>query len=502
MLRTTLVLLAATASVLAESQIEALRQDASKRRVIDDAIKTLRDYYNYAAIADEKGDSRSADKRDEALAKFLAWAEKSIETIGVNILADTDSLVDLFDQGRVSSLSRTKIRPTTLDYLTVDGRGGSRGLEYSVRVPRGYKTDNKLPLVLTLHSRVINQNHPAFRGSAQRFLERGRAPITDYWLESPALEELLLLAPTGQATGFEFGARHFEDVITLMHGIGAALENYRVDWNRMFLEVQGTAMRVACEYPSLFAGFIVRDGEVPPEHFCSFENLNGVPLIYIADEKRWSTVGQKLCEALAAAYEAAGAKDRLVVIRAQRDANEALKGDMERVAKFVRETQRGAAPKALSWRFFRESMLHALPCEIGLANYAYLPGEPLEKSAGRLTMKVTREEDAEKKPFSKIDVQITEAESLSLFLDDRLVPLDEPVSLVVNGVTVHDRVQLKRDPHMFVGNLARRFFMLPYMAEMRAHFALKPELAPPPPPPAPPAPAVEDGGENEPEKPE
>ncbi|MGQ0613037.1 MAG: hypothetical protein ACT4PV_04775 [Planctomycetaceae bacterium] len=498
MLRTTLVLLAATTGIVAESQIEALRQDPSKRRVIDDAIKTLRDYYNFASVAEEKGDSRSADRRDEALAKFLAWAEKSRESIGVNILADTDSLVDLFDQGRIASLARTKIRPTTLDYVTVEGRGGARGLEYTVRVPRGYKTESKLPVVLTLHSRVINQNHPAFKGSAPRFLERGRAPITDYWLESPAVEEVLLLAPTGQATGFEFGARHFEDVITLMHGIGAALENYRVDWNRMFLEVQGTAMRVVCEYPSLFAGFIVRDGEVPPEHFCNFENLNGVPLIYIADEKRWSTLGQKLCEALTAAYEAAGAKDRLVVIRAQRDANEALKGDMERVAAFVRETQRVPPPRSFSWRFFRESMLHALPCEIGLANYDYAPGEPLAKTAGRLRMTVTREEDAEKKPFSKIDVSITEAESLSLFLDDRLVPLDEPVSLVVNGVTIHDRVLLKRDLNMFVGNLARRFFMLPYMAEVRAHFTLKPEHAPPPPP----VPPVDDGGAKESEKPE
>jgi len=490
MLRTTLLLLAATAAARAESQVEPLRQDPAKKRAVDDAIKTLKDYYAYAAVADEKGDAKSAEKRDEALAKFLAWAEKSVETLGVDVLADTDTLVDLFDQGRVAGLSKTKLRPTTLDYVSVAARGGARALEYTVRVPRGYKPDTKLPLVLTLHSRVINQNHPAFRGSAQRFLERGRVPITDYWLDSPALEEVLLLAPTGQATGFEFTARHFEDVITLMHGLGAGLENYRVDWNRMFLEVQGSAMRVICEYPSLFAGFIVRDGEVPPEHFCMFENLNGAPLLYIADEKRWSSTGKALCEALTAAYEAAGAKDNLVVLRAQRDANDALKGDLARVAQFVRDTGQRPPPQTLAWRFFRESMLHALPCEIGLANYAYAPGEPLAKTAGRLVLKVTREQDGEGKPFSKIDVQVTEAESLTVFLSDRLVPLDAPVTLVVNGATVHDKAALRRDPHMFVGNLARRFFMLPYMAKLSANFALKPEFVPPPPP----APPVEEGG--------
>jgi hypothetical protein len=469
-------------------------RDGEHAREIKKGLKIAEEYFEDDAKVAKGGrtGARAVSDRDKALREFQEWLAETKETIGRDLREEVFMVMALLDEARVKVVDDTKgYRKGQISYFKVPDPKGMERLEYSIIVPKKYDPEeHRYPLVISLHGRVIDSKHPAFRG--EDFSERSRQVLYNYWRKSPAAENILVMAPTGNPGGFKFDEkRHYLDLQVMYRSMVEMMTKYRVDWDRVFLEVQGSALRVACEQAFMFAGIIVRDRIedrrepfIPPEQFFMFENLNGTPLLYIADADNWDKVGKPTAEALEAAYTKAGVPQNLVILKDKRDANGALKGDPEAIAKFVQTHRRNNRRTSFTWRFFNDGMISPTPLGITTANYTYdldpaSRAAPLEKKAGSVKFEITKETDGDQ-PYTKINVEITEAEGVRIHLHDGIVDLNQPVTLVVNGKVIHDKVTVKRDWTIFWDRvLPGRFFMLPFVGVIDGQFPHKPQFESP-----------------------
>ena len=481
------LLACAPVALAGDPEFETLLADTDRGKIMGDGIKILKVYFKKAAEVDG-GRSKSLVARDKAMQKFMQWLEKTPKTMGMDLRAKPRVVVEIFDRARVGIVAKTKVGRGKIEYIKVaDPRGLSR-LEYAVLLPGKYsaKNNDRYPLVVSLHERVINARHPAFRGG-KPLAERSRVAIHNGWLKTPAADSVVVIAPTGNPNGFRFVEKsHYVDQHVTFVTMGQGLTDFRTDWNRVFLEVHGSAVRLACEQAFMFAGIILRDREdekrlaIPAEELFMLENLNGTPLLYIADNKTWAKVGKPLSEAIAAAYAKSGNAANFILLRDDRDANGALKGDPKTIAAFVSKHHLPAKRQHFSWRYFNTRMNAPLPVQIGNANYFYDPDASLEDKAGRLKFDVEIEKDGPDKFVNIVNIEITEAENLLLYLYDGLVNLSFPITVIVNGVKIHDKVEVKRNWEFFVTDiLPRRYFMLPFVAQLECAFETKPQFVKP-----------------------
>lgn len=476
-----------------------LLDDAARAKPLKDGFNILKNYFKFAAEA-EKGKTKSIAKRDQKLDEFLKWLDETETTLGIDLRTKPGLVCEMLDDARVKELANSK--RGQIDYVKVENAAGMDRFEYAVLLPKSYtpksRERHRYPLVVTMHERVINPKHPAFR-STKDPAERGRVAIYNNWYKTPAAEKVVVIAPTGGPNGFMFNKDPFGDLQVLYRSMGnGGLVSFRTDWDRVFLELAGPAFRVALEQSLMFAGIILRDREgynklpIPEEEFFALENLNGVPLIYVADDATWDKVGKPLSEALTAAYQKMGQPQNFILMRDKRDGNGALKGDQKKIAEFLQEHKRPMTRESFTWRYYRPSMSAPVPLVIGQANYDYDPDVALEKTAGSIKFKVSREKYKVKKKDKNgkevteegtqnvVDVQITEAEILTILFFDGMVNLSMPVTVKINGKVIHERVKLKRDWGKFARDvLPLRFFMIPFVAELRCEFEHKPQFVKP-----------------------
>lgn len=476
-----LVILFAGSATAGDALYDELMADPAKAKVMRKGIKILEEYFKSDLGAMESGSkgTRALKKKDEARFDFFQWFESTRDEIGVDLRTKPNTVIEMLGVARIKSLNN-KIRKGGIEYVKVGDARGMERLEYAYMLPRSYDfKGDRYPLIVTLHGRVIDQKHPAFRN--KDFGERSRHVVYNHWLKTPMAAETVIIAPTSDPNGFTFTKDPYRDLQVVYRALAEAMKNFHVDWDRTFLEVQGSAIRVICEQALMFAGFIVRDrvddrGKplLPEEEFFMLENLNGVPLVYVADESHWARVGKPLAEALEKAYEAAGAKENLLILQAKRDqTTKALKGDPAKIHEFLKGKSRPKARQSFKWRFFSSSMKTPLPIDVTGANFIYDVGgaehpsrkAPLKDKAGSLQM--TSKDNV-------IDIAVTEAESLSIFLYDGLVDLDHPVTIKVNGEVVREKGKVSRDWKLFWDFVVPgRFFMLPYLAKIDVDFESK-----------------------------
>jgi hypothetical protein len=482
---------------------QKLWADSDKQKVLKEGIKILEDWF--AADTDlqtAKGNkiSKLEKDKDEAKTRFLTWLGNTKTSLGVDLTDSSFTMLEIFDEARVKTLD-SKVKPGRLDYEKIeDVNGMRRAHEFAIWVPKAYSKDARIPLVIALHERVIDPKHPAFRGNARTFLEKGRQVLHDNWANSPVGEQVIVLAPTGLSDGFLFSDKtHYDDVQLTLRTMGEGLIRYRIDWQKIFLELHGQAIRIACEKPLDFAGFIVRDRIdnrtrpfIDGNDLVMLENLNGVPLLYIADEANWSAVGEPVSKALEAAYKAANAAEKLTVVKAKRDAVGALKPDPAVVQKFITENRRPRVYKHFSWRYYRPSMTACGPLELGPVsfNYATSPqatAAPLSAKCGKATFDVTREsfkdEAGQDQFYNRVVLNATEAEGVQIFFVAGLIDWALPVTIVVNG---EEKVKLKRyacdwDRFFWPYSLPYRSFHLPLFGKEELTFGHVPQFVPPKP---------------------
>ncbi len=471
--------------------LEALAQDPAKNKELEKGRKALDKYFK--AEADQsKGGKGAAGAKATAQEEFLKWLDATAASpIGLDLRGQPDIVIQMLDNARIKYLEG-KFKKGTIEYVKVGDAKGMKRHEYAILIPAAYDpAKRKMPVILSLHGRVINPRHPAFRSSP--FDERSREAVHNNWLKTPAAEQAIVIAPTTEPNGFLFEENHYDDLQALYRTLGEALTNYRGDWDRVFLEVHGKAIRVACEQSLVFAGVIVRDRPddrkapfLAPEEFFLLENLNGVPLCYVGDVANWDLVGKPMSEALIAAYQKAGKPENLVVIKAQRDVDGALRGGEDQILDFVAKRDRAKARDKFTWRFADTQQVDPFPLTID-ANFnfdvnAAAKNAPLAAKAGRLAFEVRRE-TVNGQVINRIDIQVTEAEGLRISLYEPLLNLDLPVTVTVNGAPVDppvDARKFERDWDLFFENvLPLRFFMVPFLNQVDFDFPLKPEFVDP-----------------------
>lgn len=482
--------LAFAGTALAGPTLDDLAKDPAKKKELDKGAKALENYFK-AEAEQAKGGGKAAAAGAamvEAQEKFLEWLGTTTGSVGLDLRGQPDIVIQMMDRARLKYLT-AKFKKGSIEYVKVDNAKGMKRHEYAILVPGAYDPNKgKIPVVVSLHGRVINPKHPAFRGPP--FDERAREAVWNNWFKTAAAESVLVLAPTTDNNGFQFQENHGDELQALYRTLGEALTEYRGDWDRIFLEVHGRGFRVALEQALVFAGIIVRDRPddktapfVAPEHFFLLENLNGVPLCYVADAANWAKVGKPLADALTDAYAKAGKPENLVVIQAQRDVDGALRGGEDKIQAFVQAHERVKTREKFTWRFFDATQANPFPLGLN-ANFILDVDEaarkaPLSAKAGRLSFEVKREA-VEGQEVNRVEVQVTEAEGLSLALVEPLLNLDLPVMINVNGATVLKPQKFERDWDLFFDKvLGLRFFMLPVLGETSATFALKPEFVSP-----------------------
>jgi hypothetical protein len=475
-------------TALSGPTLDELQQDAAKKKELDKGYKALDKYFK--AEAEQKKSSKAALAREQALGQeeFLKWLAGTQESLGVDLRSEPEVVIDMLDRARIPYLE-TKFRKGSIEYVKVGDAKGMKRHEYAILVPPTYEPKKaRVPIVVTLHGRVINHRHPAFRNAP--FEERARYAIWNNWFKTPAGNDVLVVAPTANPDGFQFTDNHFEDLQALYRTLIEALSEYRGDWDRIFLEVHGKAVKVACEQSLVFAGIILRDRiddrKAPllaPEDFFLLENLNGIPFLYVADAATWDAVGKPTADALTAAYQAAGKPENLVVIQAKRDVDEALRGDEDKIKAFLSTHVRPKVRDNFTWRFAQAEQVQPFPllgidANLNFNVNAAAKKAPLAEKAGRLVFQVRRDGEV-----NRIDLQVTEAEGLKLALCDPLINLDLPVTITVNGVATVPPVEGKkfeRDWEFFFDNvLPGRFFMLPMLGTVDVTFAHKPQFVAP-----------------------
>ncbi len=485
--------LALAGTALCGPTLEELDKEPGKKKELDKGRKWLKEYFKIELEQRKVGAKAGlANDKAEAQEEFLKWLSTTPAGLGFDMRAAPDLVIQMIDKERIAFLD-AKFKKGVIDYVKVDDAKGMKRHEYAILVPSTYDPKTrKVPVVVSLHGRVINDRHPAFRGAS--FAERSRESVFNNWFKTPAADHVLVLAPTTEPNGFLFEEHHFDDVQALYRTLGEALTNYRGDWDRVFLEVHGKAIRVACEQSLVFAGIIVRDRPedrkgpfLAPEHFFLLENLNGVPLCYVADVANWDAVGQPMSVALTGAYAKAGMPNNLVIIKAQRDVDGALRGGEDKIKEFVTRHERPKARESFTWRFFNADQVQPVPL-LGMdANFNFdvdkaAKKAPLAEKAGRLVFQVRRE-TVNGQEVNRIDLEVTEAEGLKLALYEPLLNLDLPVTITVNGlpaVPPIDARKLERDWAFFFDNvLPLRFFMLPMLCTVDVSFAHKPQFVSP-----------------------
>ena len=472
-----------------------LEADSAKNKIIKNGLKLARIYFKQEAELEAEKKNASLTKVEVARGKWRKWLDASKESLGIDLYAHPRIVIAMLDKSREPTLnSLVKLKKGTLDWGGKKAMGYSRGeVTYAVLVPKDYthKTARLYPMVVSMHDRAINRRHPALRKYPT---QRSRMVVYNNWGgdgKSPKFDAVVI-APTGRPEGFSYAkdsefARH-----TFYLAKGAGDTYYRVDPFGLFVEVYGDMIQHAIIDRNLVAGIIWRDRldakalPLKPEEFIAFENLRGAPLYYIGDKANWAKVGKPIVEALKKLYKDLGKPENFVYEAGgvERDANGALKGDPEKMKKFLMHRKQMPV-REFQWLFWDSRLVGPMPIFLPRANYAYnstpeIEKMPLKDRCGTIKFKADIamvDQGGKQIPINLIELEITEADRAQLFLYEDLVNLDLPVTVKVNGAVVIDQQMVKRDWSIFEKVcMPRRFFLYPIVALLDLKFPLKPRV--------------------------
>ncbi|MDF1702146.1 MAG: hypothetical protein P1V36_13405, partial [Planctomycetota bacterium] len=207
-------------------------------------------------------------------------------------------------------------------------------------------------------------------------------------------ESWLILAPEAPAAEFvqPDGSLHIQRVVVPFQ---AFWQRYHVDFERVILEGRTAALDLAATFPYWLAGLVLRGGTLDARRRTLVPNFEWLPVFVVDDE------------ALAAQLRGAGHK--------------AVATGTSAEALAWMQNQRRRLPTSYRW-----DATHPLH-----ARSPWVQVEARDPGAAKATLKVTRVDT----PTDPNTIRITSVgvRTLSVLLDDRIVNLDRPVRIVING---------------------------------------------------------------------
>ncbi len=262
-------------------------------------------------------------------------------------------------------------------------------------------------------------------------------------------ETYLIVVPLGVEEGSGRSAKIVESqgswqtpeaAFVMYSAFRVVLEQLRFDRSRVILDGWGAAgvdaLRIGTSFPSWFAGIVNRSGEIGgPEILWS--NLDGGALLYV----RGAADGREIdADALTASHAA------VTVLEIEESALAPGAEALGQLAAWMAERRRDLAPlevrhgisdpsyQSVGWLKAEDPRLRA-------------NARPGDKDFPRMTGRID-------KASNTIHIETVNVLELSVYLNDALVDLDKPVSIVVNGRERSSRKYV-RDLRLMLEN---RFF--------------------------------------------
>jgi TolA-binding protein/pimeloyl-ACP methyl ester carboxylesterase len=302
--------------------------------------------------------------------------------------------------------------------------------DYIAYVPKGYTPRRSWPLVIALHREDDKPSNHFFNWETVANSER----------------YLLLLPAVPEEQDWEY-----DHIRVVLSALEHAVETWNVDTNRVFLSGTGTggllAWATALRYPDRFAGLLTRTAPIDDVSKLYLPNAVNLAVYQLAPERTNPDVlrtGRDAAEVLER-YGAAALREEVPGRR-----HPALPELNPKVLQWMDNARRRPYPRRVNLTTFEHAAGKAYWVRIDeFADSVFDPDRKLRAPKSPLNFQYSPEQlrqiyldemrarlafvAAVASPGGRIEVSTKHVNALTVSLDDRLVDLDEPVTLILNG---------------------------------------------------------------------
>lgn len=340
---------------------------------------------------------RNGKKRDaeDDLSSYLdkKWT-KAAKKRSPLVLSDdiAAALWYVTDYTKIKGLKKGRITemPVSIDYY---GEGFTSTA--AVWLPKKYSPKIQYPLVFCIPEPGI----------------KPEAHLNDSWADSTVREGAILVAIEMPEDEANWGSPGDEGVPggfgILMRTFRQVQDTYAIDFDRVFLAGQGLGVQAAMQIANLsadrFAGIIGRSGDAAE---MAPNNLSNIPCFFAGGGKRVSAYAEQAKEV--------GGADCLVK----------ADGKLTDVWSWMAEVKRNANPETVLLLPTGPTPTKAYWLEIVREDYP--EGSKLKATADRASNTIT--------------IDANNIESVTIYLNDSIVDLDNPVKVILNGVEHEDMI--------------------------------------------------------------
>lgn len=403
---------APASSVLSASDVKALNKD------VKEWFEAWQKYeFEATSSSDRRKHGRATDKAREKFEK--EWAAKSKK---VNPLASPADLRAVFE----NAFSYERTNPSGNLKLVKDT---PETPGYSFVAPRTYDPRNAYVGVLLL---------PGF-DDAKAAWEDPQSYYDNTWKDSPIADQSIVVIPRLD-NGMQLdslpddtkpGAE--EDEIQRLRAVlapfGQVQREYNLARDRLILDCgrgsSGFGVRLATYFPSRFAGLIVR---WPTElEGLRLGSLTGLPILIVANEQT-----QAAADSIKKRIDAHGG-NKCTILAAT--TNHPYGGESGRIGEWANTVRRDLTPSRVVIELTSDRFKNGYWVQIGTA-------EPLNSVSKDQRPSLTVVAD---RATNRITVTAVNVSDYRLLLNDDLIDLGQPFTVVTNGVAVQEQRERNMD---------------------------------------------------------
>lgn len=331
---------------------------------------------------------------DEAEQDVIGVLEKAAKKAKVDdpLALVEDIEVSLFLAKDLSDKGIRKGRVQDYEKEIFEGRSNQRTLEYAIWTPKSYKASStKWPLVLCFPDLPEEDMTP-------------KAHIDRCWVDGDLRKGAIVACaamPADTDKWGQLGDDYEGGLATMMMLLGTMLEKYAVDVERVFIAGRGHGVSAAVElaslYPTRFAGVIGRAGDMGET---SPVNLRHVASLFAG--------GGANCTAYATRANELGWNNCTIDTGA----------DEKAVWEWIKGIERNANPTTVTLSPITNVSTKAYWIQLDRFTVG---------AASRLDASIDRETNT-------VTLDSTGIEAVTLYFNDLLVDMDQPVRVICNGV--------------------------------------------------------------------